>query len=119
MPAASEYIKGVFPFFQFIALRRLELSSKRNLLPQWSHRIIWGIPALHAFGHQYTCQVVYHPHKLEVFGRNEGEGTERVWSLMSPIIRPCRVSGVSAQSYLTPWKPPDQTLAVSSAAVHD
>ncbi|KAF9512719.1 hypothetical protein BS47DRAFT_1297322 [Hydnum rufescens UP504] len=86
-------------FLYDIACQLHHSMSKWGLLPEWFWRIIFGIPALHVYGHQYVCQIMYHPHKVEAFGRTDGEGTERVWSLMSPIIRVCQVSGFHRRLY--------------------
>ncbi|KAF9520748.1 hypothetical protein BS47DRAFT_1286508, partial [Hydnum rufescens UP504] len=73
-----------------------------KILPKWANRILFGLPALHAYGHQFVCQITYHPHKIEAFGRTDGEGTERFWNSISPLIHVCRVSGVRLPSSQVP-----------------
>jgi Kyakuja-Dileera-Zisupton transposase len=38
------------------------------------NRITFGIAVFHAFGHQWPCQVIYHPRKCKGFGLMDGEG---------------------------------------------
>ena len=63
----------------------------KDVLP----RIIFGISVFHAYGHQWLCQVVYHPRKCRGFGLTDGEGCERFWSSLKKLIPGLRVSGVS------------------------
>ncbi|KZT52172.1 hypothetical protein CALCODRAFT_417924, partial [Calocera cornea HHB12733] len=53
-------------------------------------RIIMGCSVLHAYGHEWACQVAYHPRRRDGFGLSDGEGSERVWSRTRreiPILR--------------------------------
>jgi hypothetical protein len=59
------------------------------------HRITFAISVFHAYGHQWACQIIYHPRKCEGFGLSDGEGCERLWSALKHLIAPLRVSGVS------------------------
>ncbi|KAF8835927.1 hypothetical protein BDN67DRAFT_992290 [Paxillus ammoniavirescens] len=36
----------------------------------------FAISVFHAYGHQWPCQVVYHPRKWQGFGLSDGEGCE-------------------------------------------
>ncbi|KZT05185.1 uncharacterized protein LAESUDRAFT_737565 [Laetiporus sulphureus 93-53] len=45
----------------------------------------------HAFSHQWSCQVIYHLHKCIDFGLTDGEGCERFWSSIQPLILTLRV----------------------------
>ncbi|KAG2158535.1 uncharacterized protein EDB93DRAFT_1237909 [Suillus bovinus] len=56
-------------------------------------RITFAISVFHAYGHQWACQIIYHPHKCEGFGLSDGEGCERLWSALKHLIAPLRVSG--------------------------
>ncbi|KIJ06955.1 hypothetical protein PAXINDRAFT_19841 [Paxillus involutus ATCC 200175] len=55
-------------------------------------RFHFAISVFHAYGHQWPCQVVYHPQKRQGFGLSDGEGCERLWSALKPLIGPLRVS---------------------------
>ncbi|KZT51260.1 hypothetical protein CALCODRAFT_443323, partial [Calocera cornea HHB12733] len=53
-------------------------------------RVIMGCSVLHAYGHEWACQVAYNPRRREGFGLSDGEGSERVWSRTRreiPILR--------------------------------
>ncbi|KZT56648.1 hypothetical protein CALCODRAFT_543420 [Calocera cornea HHB12733] len=53
-------------------------------------RVIMGCSVLHAYGHEWSCQVVYNPRRRQGFGLSDGEGSERVWSRTRreiPILR--------------------------------
>ncbi|KAG1883231.1 hypothetical protein F4604DRAFT_1879008 [Suillus subluteus] len=56
-------------------------------------RISFGISVFHAYGHQWPCQIVYHPRKRVGFGLSDGEGCERLWSALKYLIPVLRVSG--------------------------
>jgi len=50
---------------------------------------------MHAYGHQWACQLVYNPRLRPGLGLTDGEGTERLWSRLRkliPITRGCAVS---------------------------
>ncbi|KAI6157713.1 hypothetical protein BKA82DRAFT_4009978 [Pisolithus tinctorius] len=56
-------------------------------------RLKFGISVFHAYGHQWPCQIVYHPHKCVGFGLSDGEGCERLWSSLKMLIPILQVSG--------------------------
>ncbi|KAI6141451.1 hypothetical protein BKA82DRAFT_4331722 [Pisolithus tinctorius] len=58
-------------------------------------RLKFGISVFHAYGHQWPCQIVYHPRKCVGFGLSDGEGCEWLWSSLKMLIPILRVSGVS------------------------
>ncbi|KDQ13392.1 hypothetical protein BOTBODRAFT_133638, partial [Botryobasidium botryosum FD-172 SS1] len=67
--------------------------EKWNFLPDISDRISWAVSVFHAYGHQWACQLVYHPRKCKGFGLSDGEGCERFWSSIRGLIASLRVSG--------------------------
>jgi len=67
---------------------------KWDFLKPYHHRLIFGISVFHAFGHQWPCQVIYHPRKRKGFGFSDGEGCERFWHSISKLIAYLRVCGV-------------------------
>jgi len=67
---------------------------KWGFLSNYLHRIIFAISVFHAFGHQWPCQIVYHPRKCRGFGLTDGEGCERFWSAIRKLIPTLRISGV-------------------------
>lgn len=67
---------------------------KWGFLSQYLHRMTFAISVFHAYGHQWPCQVVYHPRKRKGFGLSDGEGCERFWSSIKKLIPSLRVSGV-------------------------
>lgn len=72
---------------------------KYNFLEEYQDRIVFGISVFHAYGHQWACQIIYHPRKCEGFGLTDGEGCERFWSLIKSLIPSCQVSGYFTQLY--------------------
>ena len=68
---------------------------KWDFLSDVRDRLSFAISVFHAYGHQWPCQVVYHPRKCVGFGLSDGEGCERFWSMIKRLIAPLRVSGVS------------------------
>jgi hypothetical protein len=68
---------------------------KWGFLSNFLHRIIFAVSVFHAYGHQWPCQLIYHPRKRPGFGLTDGEGCERFWSAIKKLIPSLRVSGVS------------------------
>ncbi|KAI6127276.1 hypothetical protein F5141DRAFT_1250334 [Pisolithus sp. B1] len=56
-------------------------------------RLKFGISVFHAYGHQWPCQIVYHPQKCVGFGLSDGEGCEQLWSSLKMLIPILQVSG--------------------------
>lgn len=74
---------------------QLERSCKKwGFLKEYQDRLSFAISVFHAYGHQWPCQVVYHPRKCKGFGLTDGEGCERFWSSIKKLIPSLRVSGV-------------------------
>ncbi|KAI5983957.1 hypothetical protein EDD15DRAFT_2390612 [Pisolithus albus] len=73
---------------------QLEQSCRKwGFLKPFLPRISFAISVFHAFGHQWPCQLIYHPRKQEGFGLSDGEGCERFWSSIKALIPSLRVSG--------------------------
>lgn len=68
---------------------------KWDFIHDLTPRISWAVSVFHAYGHQWPCQLVYHPRKRVGFGLSDGEGCERFWSAIEFLIPTLRVSGVS------------------------
>jgi hypothetical protein len=68
-----------------------------GFLGSYLSRLRFAVSVFHAYGHQWACQVVYHPRKREGFGLTDGEGCERFWSSIRKLIPVLRVSGVSCE----------------------
>jgi hypothetical protein len=73
---------------------------KWGFLSDFLDRITFGISVFHAYGHQWPCQLIYHPRKCVGFGLTDGEGCERFWSSIKQLIPSLRVSGVSYKTSL-------------------
>jgi hypothetical protein len=41
---------------------------------------------MHAYGHEWACQLVYNPRMVPGMGLSDGEGTERLWSRLTRLI---------------------------------
>ncbi|KAJ7105547.1 hypothetical protein C8R44DRAFT_834429 [Mycena epipterygia] len=61
-----------------------------NLFPILSEglreRVSFVINAMHAFGHQWVCQLVYSPRLRRGLGLTDAEGVERFWSRIRKLI---------------------------------
>ncbi|KIJ39698.1 hypothetical protein M422DRAFT_257522 [Sphaerobolus stellatus SS14] len=66
---------------------------KHNILPELYDRLAFAVSVFHAYGHQWPCQLLYHPRKAVGFGLSDGEGCERFWSSLKRLISSLRVSG--------------------------
>ncbi|PPR00336.1 hypothetical protein CVT26_009746, partial [Gymnopilus dilepis] len=72
---------------------------KHGFLEDILDRIVFAISVFHAYGHQWPCQMIYHPRKCEGFGLSDGEGCERFWSSIKSLIPSLRVSGYHTRIY--------------------
>lgn len=79
----------------------------------WLHRVEFAVSVFHAYGHQWSCQLWYHPRKSTVWGLSDGEGCERFWSELRKLIPCLRVAGVSAPCTIISCKNVDVTCPVS------
>lgn len=73
---------------------------KWGFLEEYVDRITFGISVFHAYGHQWPCQLIYHPRKCKGFGWSDGEGCERFWSALKLLILSLRVSGYHHRLYV-------------------
>jgi Kyakuja-Dileera-Zisupton transposase len=73
---------------------------KYNFLPRYHNRLFFSLSVFHAYGHQWPCQVIYHPRKCQGFGLSDGEGCERFWSSIRKLIPTLRMSGVRTFSLI-------------------
>ncbi|KAG2125361.1 uncharacterized protein EDB93DRAFT_1244054 [Suillus bovinus] len=61
--------------------------SQYNILPEAvTKRLRFATTAMHAYGHEWSCQLVYNPRICEGLGLSDGEGTERLWSRFIRLI---------------------------------
>jgi hypothetical protein len=42
--------------------------------------------AMHTYGHEWVCQLVYNQWLIEGLGLSDGEGTEKLWSCSIELI---------------------------------
>ncbi|THU96545.1 hypothetical protein K435DRAFT_819426 [Dendrothele bispora CBS 962.96] len=72
---------------------------KWGLLADVIDRLTFTISVFHAFGHQWACQIIYHPRKCIGFGLSDGEGAERLWHSIQRLIAYTRVAGYHLRIY--------------------
>ncbi|KAG6890858.1 hypothetical protein C0992_012244 [Termitomyces sp. T32_za158] len=70
--------------------------------------------AMHAFVHQWACQIVYNPQIRTGVGLTDGEGVERLWSRMQKLVAITRSCGRSRRLYII-----DRHVASISQDLHD
>lgn len=56
---------------------------------------------MHAYAHQWSCQLVYNPRLRVGLGLTDGEGVERLWSRMRKLIGITRASAVISLNALS------------------
>lgn len=74
--------------------------KKWKFMPEWLPRFEWGVSIFHAYGHQWACQLFYHPRKSELWGLSDGEGCERFWSELGRLIPGLRVTGYHRRLFI-------------------
>ncbi|SCZ93944.1 BZ3500_MvSof-1268-A1-R1_Chr6-3g09011 [Microbotryum saponariae] len=78
-----------------IACNLLSHLRRRDLLADHLPRLAFALSSLHAYAHQWSCQVEFDPRFLPIFGLTDGEGTERLWSQLRGLIPMNRSSSAS------------------------
>ncbi|KAG6907112.1 hypothetical protein DXG01_010488 [Tephrocybe rancida] len=84
-----------------------------NILPNSIvSRLLFATSAMHAYVHEWACQIVYNPRLHPGLGLTDGEGVERLWSRLRKLIgitrsshrrRQVRFIGVEHQEGLGAW----------------
>ncbi|KAF7977559.1 hypothetical protein HWV62_3356 [Athelia sp. TMB] len=67
---------------------------KFDILPQGIlERVMFATTAMHAYAHQWSCQLWYNPRLKPGLALSDGEGVERLWSRLRRLIGITRTSG--------------------------
>ncbi|KAJ7710676.1 hypothetical protein B0H17DRAFT_1190375 [Mycena rosella] len=79
---------------------QLERSARKwGFLDPYIDWLAFAVAVFHAFGHEWACQVIYHPRKREGFGFTNGEGCKRFWHSISHLIAHLRISSYHHRLY--------------------
>ncbi|KAJ7687721.1 hypothetical protein B0H17DRAFT_939174 [Mycena rosella] len=79
---------------------QLERSARKwGFLDRYIDRLALAVAVFHVFGHEWACQVIYHPCKREGFGFTNSEGCERFWHSISHLIAHLRISSYHHRLY--------------------
>ncbi|KAJ2931252.1 hypothetical protein H1R20_g5859, partial [Candolleomyces eurysporus] len=65
-----------------------------------SSRLQFGTSAMHAYVHQWACQLHYNPRLKPGMGLTDGEAVERLWSRARHLIPVCRTSSANRRVLL-------------------
>lgn len=57
-------------------------------------RLALATSAMHAYAHEWSCQLVFNPRLRIGLGLTDGEGVERLWSRLRKLVGICRTSAV-------------------------
>ncbi|KAF9507058.1 hypothetical protein BS47DRAFT_1423787, partial [Hydnum rufescens UP504] len=87
-------------FLYDIACQMHRSLIKWDFLPEYLPRILFGVSVFHAYGHQWVCQLWYHPRKAGIWGLSDGEGCERFWSMLRRLIPVLRITGFHRRQYI-------------------
>src|SRR5260370_32482967 len=66
---------------------------KWNFPLEWITHLVWGVSIFHAYGHQWACQLWYHPWKDDLWGLLDSEGCERLWSGLQHLVPGLHITG--------------------------
>ncbi|KAL0566484.1 hypothetical protein V5O48_015526 [Marasmius crinis-equi] len=72
---------------------------KWDFLVEHLEQLGFAVLVFHAFGHNWPCQLIYHPRKQSGFGLSDGKGCERFWHSISHLIPYLRVCGYHQRLY--------------------
>lgn len=65
-------------------------THNRKLFGDNGHLVTFATSVFHSFAHHWGCQLGFSPRLNVGWGLSDGEGLERLWSLLSPLIGPLR-----------------------------
>ncbi|KAL1738947.1 hypothetical protein HDZ31DRAFT_50191 [Schizophyllum fasciatum] len=82
-----------------IACQMHSSAIRHGILDKYLHRLHFAVSVFHAFGHDWPCQLIYHPRKCVGFGLTDGEGCERFWYSISKLVPYLRVAGFHLRLY--------------------
>ncbi|KAJ7585970.1 hypothetical protein C8J56DRAFT_891833 [Mycena floridula] len=68
--------------------------------PDVRDRLQFATTAMHAYAHQWSCQLVFNPWLRLGLGLTDGEGVEQIWSAIRALIGIARHSSCSRQIWL-------------------
>ncbi|CAA7265927.1 unnamed protein product [Cyclocybe aegerita] len=72
-----------------------------DILPfEITARCMFATSAMHAYAHQWACQLIYNPRMIKGLGLTDGEGVERLWSRLRKLIGITRSSARSKRIWL-------------------
>ncbi|KAJ7718393.1 hypothetical protein B0H14DRAFT_3521703 [Mycena olivaceomarginata] len=72
---------------------------KWGFLDRFMDRLVFAVSVFHAFGHEWACQLLFHPRKRWGFGFSNGEGAERFWNAIRHLIAHLRICGYHNRLY--------------------
>ncbi|KAG1719291.1 hypothetical protein EDD22DRAFT_983371 [Suillus occidentalis] len=79
--------------------------SQYDILPHSvTSRLRFATTAMHAYGHEWACQLEYNPRMCTGLGLTDGEGTERLWSRFVKLIGIQRSSSRQRCLWLIDWQ---------------
>ncbi|KAG6374455.1 hypothetical protein JVT61DRAFT_4497 [Boletus reticuloceps] len=90
-------VATVTVFYDIGCVTERSLNQYNILDQQITSRLHFATTAMHAYGHEWACQLVYNPRLVDGLGLSDGEGTERLWSRLIKLIGIERASSVSPQ----------------------
>ncbi|KAH6910088.1 hypothetical protein BKA70DRAFT_1100641, partial [Coprinopsis sp. MPI-PUGE-AT-0042] len=90
----------VIAFYDVGCVLERSLQTYDYLPDSITSRLSFVTSTMHAYAHQWACQLVYNPRMRDCIGLSDGEGTERIWSRLRKIIPLARVSGRSRRLWL-------------------
>ena len=85
MIPSSQYLMQNTKTFIYLQ-RNLFVEERKN------NQLMFGTSVFHSYVHQWSCQLRYNPRLNDGWGMSDGEGMERIWAYLSPLISPLRYS---------------------------
>jgi hypothetical protein len=72
----------------------ISLDSQRDyfMFSSKKDHIKFGTSVFHAYAHEWKCQVKFNPRFNIGWGLSDGEGLERLWSSLAPLVQTLRYS---------------------------
>ncbi|RPA81576.1 hypothetical protein BJ508DRAFT_306408 [Ascobolus immersus RN42] len=64
----------------------------RKSAPELAQRLSVAVNKFHGYAHEFRCHELYGTHQLSEVAESDGEGTERIWSLLRVLVSSGRIS---------------------------
>ncbi|KAL4068920.1 hypothetical protein V8B97DRAFT_2024580 [Scleroderma yunnanense] len=112
-PNEQQSLANIIVLYDIGCVLACSLSQYNILSTQVTSQLCFATTAMHAYGHEWACQLVYNPWLITGLGLSDGKGTKRLWSRFIKLISIERASSCQHQIWLI-----DHQVAAINAKIY-